>query len=82
MQTRFHDLPAASTGTSRRLRSLHFGRGENGRKAYLQAALHADEVPPLLAAQALIARLSALEATDSIAGEVVLERRTGRREKR
>ena len=72
MQTRFHDLPAASAGPTRRLRSLHYGRGESGRKAYLQAALHADEVPPLLVAQALMARLQALDAAGAIAGEIVL----------
>jgi len=72
MRTLLHELPAASAGTQRRLRSLHFGRGESGRKAYLQAALHADEVPPLLVAQALIERLSALDAAGQIAGEIVL----------
>jgi predicted deacylase len=72
MRTLLHDLPAASAGTQRRLRSLHFGRGASGRKAYLQAALHADEVPPLLVAQALIERLSALDAAGDIAGEIVL----------
>jgi predicted deacylase len=72
MHTQFHDLPAASAGTTRRLRSLHFGRATSGRKAYLQAALHADEVPPLLVAQALIERLAALHAAGSIAGEIVV----------
>lgn len=72
MKTQFHDLPAASAGTQRRLRSLHFGRGESGRKAYLQAALHADEIPPLLVAQHLIALLQRLEAEGAIAGEIVL----------
>jgi predicted deacylase len=72
MRTRFHDLPAASAGTTRRLRSLHFGSGESGRKAYLQAALHADEVPPLLVAQVLIERLASLDAAGAIAGEIVL----------
>jgi len=72
MRTLIHDLPAASAGTNHRLRSLHFGRGVSGRKAYLQAALHADEVPPLLVAQALMARLQALDAAGAIAGEIVL----------
>ncbi|RZL39390.1 MAG: succinylglutamate desuccinylase/aspartoacylase family protein [Rubrivivax sp.] len=72
MHTQFHDLPAASAGTQRRLRSLHFGRGTSGRKAYCQAALHADEVPPLLVAQALIERLATLDAAGAIAGEIVL----------
>lgn len=72
MHTQIHDLPAATAGTTRRLRSLHFGRGANGRKAYLQAGLHADEVPPLLVAQGLIERLAALEASGAIGGEIVL----------
>ncbi|MBV8035390.1 M14 family metallopeptidase [Roseateles sp.] len=72
MQTQFHDLPAASAGTFRRLRSLHFGRGASGRKAYLQAALHADEVPPLLVAQKLATRLAALDDAGAIMGEIVL----------
>lgn len=72
MQTTFHDLPSPSAGTLRRLRSLHFGRRTSGRKAYFQAALHADEVPPLLVAQALIERLAALDAAGAIAGEIVL----------
>ena len=72
MQTQFHDLPAASAGTTRRLRSLHFGHAESGRKAYLQAALHADEVPPMLVAQALAERLAALDTAGAIAGEIVL----------
>ncbi|MGM9483352.1 succinylglutamate desuccinylase/aspartoacylase family protein [Roseateles sp. NT4] len=72
MRSVHHELPAASAGTQRHVRSLHFGRGESGRKVYIHAALHADEVPPMLVAQALIERLSALEAAGAIAGEIVL----------
>ncbi|HEY8877000.1 MAG TPA: M14 family metallopeptidase [Roseateles sp.] len=72
MRSVHHELPAASAGTQRHVRSLHFGRGESGRKAFLQASLHADEVPPMLVAQALIERLSALDAAGAIAGEIVL----------
>ncbi len=72
MQTHLHTLTTASAGTSRQLRSLHFGRAESGRKAYIQASLHADEVPPMLVAQALRERLLVLEAADLIAGEIVL----------
>lgn len=72
MQTRFHQLPAASAGTQRSLRSLHFGAGRSGRKAYVQAALHADEPPPLLVAQVLRERLLALESQGLIEGEIVL----------
>ena len=72
MHSVLHELPAASAGTQRHVRSLHFGAGTSGRKAYLQAALHADEVPPMLVAQCLIERLTALEAAGAIAGEIVL----------
>lgn len=72
MRTFFHELPAASAGTLHRLRSLHYGRSANGRKAYLQASLHADEVPPMLVAQALAERLQALDAEGAIEGEIVL----------
>lgn len=72
MRTLLHDLPAASAGTARHLRSLHFGRAASGRKAYLHASLHADEVPPMLVAQALAERLTALEAAGAIDGEIVL----------
>lgn len=72
MRTLFHELPDACSGTTRRLRSVHFGAGRSGRKAYLQASLHADELPPMLVAQALLQRLQALEADGAIAGEIVL----------
>lgn len=72
MRTQIHELPGASAGTTRRLRSLHFGRGASGRKAYLQASLHADEVPPMLVAQALSERLQLLDAAGAIDGEIVL----------
>ena len=72
MRSVIHELPAASAGTQRRVRSLHFGHGASGRKAYLQAALHADEVPPMLVAQCLIERLASLEAAGAIAGEIIL----------
>ncbi|WP_310385580.1 M14 family metallopeptidase [Roseateles sp.] len=72
MLTRYHPLTPASAGTARQLRSLHFGRTESGRKVYIQASLHADEVPAMLVAQALRERLLALEAGGLIAGEIVL----------
>jgi predicted deacylase len=72
MHIHLHPLTPASAGTARHLRSLHFGRAESGRKAYIQASLHADEVPPMLVAQALHQRLLALEAAGLIVGEIVL----------
>jgi predicted deacylase len=73
MKERFHALPSASALTQRRLRSLHFGAGEEGgKRAYIQAALHADEVPPMLVAQHLIPLLRQAEQDGRIQGEVTL----------
>jgi len=73
MRTVLHALPDFSAGTTRTLRSLHFGsRGAAGRKAYLQASLHADEVPAMLVAQHLRRQLEALEAAGQLRGEIVL----------
>jgi predicted deacylase len=51
---------------------LRFGTPGRGPKATVQAALHADEIPPLLVAQALKQRLQALERDGQIVGEVQL----------
>jgi predicted deacylase len=72
MQTRHHPLHPATPGTQRSLVSLHFGRPGSGPKAYIQASLHADEVPAMLAAHHLRPRLAALEAEGRIRGEIVL----------
>jgi uncharacterized protein len=72
MQTRHHPLRGAPPGTQREITSLHFGPAGTGRKVYLQASLHADELPGMLVAQHLRRRLEALEAGGSLRGEVVL----------
>ncbi len=72
MKTVHHALTRNTPGVSIELQSLHFGTPGNGPKATLQAALHADEIPGLLVAHHLRARLAALEAEGRIAGEVVL----------
>ena len=66
------DLAAASPGQRHSLRVLRFGTPGRGPKATIQAALHADEVPAMLVAQALRERLEALEAAGQLLGEVVL----------
>jgi hypothetical protein len=71
MQTQRHALLAPAPGTQRELVSLHYGR-PGGAKAYLQASLHADELPGMLVAHHLRRRLDALEAEDRIRGEIVL----------
>jgi len=65
-------LPAASPGTSRQIDFLHFGTPGQGHKAYLQAALHADEIPGLLVLHKLIGLLDEAEKQGRISGHIVL----------
>jgi predicted deacylase len=65
-------LTGASPGLTHSLRVLRFGAPGRGPKAMIQAALHADEVPAMLVAQALRDRLAALDAHGQVLGEVVL----------
>jgi predicted deacylase len=65
-------LPGSTTGTTRTL-TIHRWRGRaGGPKAYLQASIHAEEIPALLAADRLAKRLDALARAGRIRGEVVL----------
>jgi len=53
--------------------TIHRWRGrDGGPKAYLQASIHAEEIPALLAADHLAKRLDALARAGRIRGEVVL----------
>ncbi len=63
-------LPSPSPGTSRVLNLHRYGAPGARPKAYLQAALHADEWPGLLVLHHLIGRLD--EARDDVAGEMVV----------
>jgi len=72
MKTVHHALTQGTPGVSIELQSLHYGTPGAGPKATLQAALHADEIPGLLVAHHLRARLAELEAAGRIAGEIVL----------
>ncbi len=72
MRTHIHTLVSASPGTQRYLHSLHFGPLDCGRKAVIQASLHADEPPGMLVAHHLREQLHALEGANALLGEVVL----------
>ncbi|MCB2018905.1 MAG: succinylglutamate desuccinylase/aspartoacylase family protein [Hydrogenophaga sp.] len=72
MRQVIHPLLSPSLGTQRQLASLHFGQATNGRKAYIQSSLHADELPGMLVAHELRGLLGAAEARGEIPGEVVL----------
>lgn len=80
MQIRHHPLQGAPLGSHREILSFHYGpKSDAGdslrrpaRKAYLQASLHADELPGMLVAHHLRQRLAVLEATGHLLGEVVV----------
>jgi predicted deacylase len=72
MIERRHALIPPAPGTLRELLSLHYGPADAGRKAMIQASLHADEVPGLLVAHHLRRRLAELENRGALLGEIVL----------
>jgi predicted deacylase len=65
-------LPEQSPGTTRHLKLHRWGEPGASPKIYMQAALHAGEVPPMLVAQHLIALLDAADRQGGITGEIVL----------
>lgn len=65
-------LPRSSLGTARSLDVLRFGVPGARPKAYLQAGLHADELPGMLVLRRLAGLLSDCAARGDILGEVVL----------
>ncbi|MDC8787174.1 succinylglutamate desuccinylase/aspartoacylase family protein [Roseateles koreensis] len=71
MSIQKHLLISPAPGTQRELISLHYGQG-GGEKAYIQASLHADELPGMLVAHHLRTKLDALQAAGRICGEIVL----------
>ena len=70
MQVNTHDISQGGSSMRCQLTSYHFGRPGSGPKVYIQAALHADEVPGMLVSQFLRKELTALE--DRLKGEVIL----------
>ncbi len=70
MQRLDHPLPWNSPGIERHLTVLSFGAGP--RKAYIQAALHADELPGMRVAVELRRRLVELEAAGQLLGRIEL----------
>lgn len=64
-------LPRMSPGTERSLDVLRFGAEGARPKAYLQASLHADEVPAMLVLNHLAERLRQAAADGAMLGQVV-----------
>lgn len=72
VQTTRITLPAAAPGTERHLVVHRFGPAGARPKAYLQAALHADELPGTLVLRELARRLAALDGAGQVRGEILL----------
>lgn len=70
MQRIDHSLPWSPMGTQRQLSVFRYGDGE--RKAYIQASLHADELPGMRTAWELKRRLAELEAEGRLKGAIEL----------
>lgn len=67
-----HPLLSPSLGSSRQLVSFTFGQPQARPKVYIQASLHAEELPGMLVAHHLRALLQAAEAEGRLQGHVVL----------
>ena len=72
MKTTRHPLLSTYVGTARDIVSFHYGSGRAGQKIYIQASLHADELPGMLVAHHLRQKLAVLESAGKIAGEIVV----------
>ncbi|MDR5860001.1 succinylglutamate desuccinylase/aspartoacylase family protein [Halomonas eurihalina] len=72
MQHHTHPLPSPVPGTHRALDSFHYGPADAEKRIYIQASLHADELPGMLVAWKLKQRLARLEADSSLQARVVL----------
>jgi len=72
MQQESLELQSNTPGTRHQIQVLRFGKLGASPKAYIQGALHADEVPAMLVTQQLRQRLAELETAGQLLGEVVL----------
>ena len=65
-------MTGASAGTRRELTLYRYGTAGSGPKVYLQAGLHADEMPGVLVLQHLMALLDQAETYGGVRGEVLI----------
>ncbi|MCZ8187285.1 MAG: M14 family metallopeptidase [Beijerinckiaceae bacterium] len=72
MPTETIAIPAGTPGTEYSLTVHRFGRREARPHVYIQAALHADEIPGMICAQVLRRELAALDGTGALKGQVTL----------
>ena len=67
-----HPLLSPSIGVQKTLTSFHFGTPGSGHKIYIQASLHAEELPGMLVAHHLWKVLHDADVQQQIKGEIVL----------
>ncbi|MCZ8182926.1 MAG: M14 family metallopeptidase [Beijerinckiaceae bacterium] len=72
MPTETIAIPSGIPGTEYSLTVHRFGRREARPHVYIQAALHADEIPGMICAQVLRRELAALDAAGALQGQVTL----------
>lgn len=72
MQRTEYPLLSPSLGSQKTLVAFHFGVAGAGPKVYIQASLHAEELPGMLVAHHLRERLEAAEREGHFCGEVIL----------
>lgn len=72
MHIQKHTLPGVMPGTHHVLNSYHFGEAGRGPHVYLQAGLHADELPGVVLLHRLCRRLEALESEGRIRGQLTV----------
>lgn len=72
MQRIDHLLLSPSLGSQKTLTSFHFGTPGVGLKIYIQASLHAEELPGMLVAHHLRALLTSADEAGLIQGEIIL----------
>ena len=72
MRQQTHPIATEDNVAAYRLTSFHYGTPGAGRKVYIQASLHADEVPAMLVAHFLRRALEALGAAGKVRGEIIL----------
>ncbi len=65
-------LPEVAPGTARQLQVYRYGQAGARPKVYLQAGLHADELPGMLALHHLLATLDQDQLAGRITGEIVV----------
>jgi len=72
MRVESENLAGDSPGGSRSLKLFRYGEPGKGPKVYLQAGLHADEMPGMLVLHHLMPLLASAEARGTLAGEVLV----------